>query len=246
MVGMNPEERFKITLKGGQMKSILKKPMFLAIMAFVLVSLLTGSIAFGAVVITRSMDATVNIVEDEDDFEFYRDAAATQVLSAIELPDVAPGEVSDFTLYVKNIGSSDLLVSQGASTMQASRGSLRLTFDGLAQKTLAPDQVARVDVVLSVPENASEGQVYFTFSVNGAASGGSSPTTTPTANPTSTPTATALNGQQIFNSYCISCHGSVPGTSRTQSQLVSFISGHQTGASLSSAQVTALATFIRP
>jgi len=228
------------------MKSILKKPMFLAIMAFVLVSLLTGGIAFGAVVITKSMDVTVNIVEDEDDFDFYEDAAATQVLSAIELPDVAPGETSDFTLYVKNTGSGNILLSQGASTMQASRGSLNLYFDGQAQKTLAPDQVARVDVILSVPENAPEGQVNFTFAVNGAASGGTSPTTTPTTNPTSTPTATALNGQQIFNTYCLSCHSGVPSTSRTRAQLVSFIPGHQTGGSLTSAAVTAVATYIKP
>jgi mono/diheme cytochrome c family protein len=107
-----------------------------------------------------------------------------------------------------------------------------------------------VDVVLSVPENAPEGQVSFTFSVNGVVSGTSpttTPTTVPTTNPTSTPTVTVLNGQQIFNTYCYTCHGGgVPGTSRTQAQLVSFISSHQTGASLTSAQVTALATLIRP
>ena len=232
------------------MKRIFSRPMFLAIMAFVIVSLLTGGIAFGAVVITKSMNATVTIVEEEDDFEFYRDAAATQVVSAIELPDVVPGETSDFTLYVKNTGTGNILVSQGASNVQASRGSLTLTFDGQAQRTLTPDQVARVDVVLSVPENAPEGQVNFTFSVNSVTSGTANPTTTPTTvpttNPTSTPTVTALNGQQIFNTYCYSCHGSVPGTSRTQAQLVSFISGHNTGASLTSAQVTALATLIRP
>ena len=234
------------------MKRIFRRPMFLAIMAFVIVSLLTGGIAFGAVVITKSMNATVTIVqeEEEDSFEFYRDAAATQVASSVVLPDVSPGQTSDFTLYVKNTGTSNILVSQGASNVQASRGSLTLTFDGQVQRTLAPDQVARVDVVLSVPETAPEGQVSFTFSVNGAVSGTANPTTTPTAvpttNPTSTPTVTALNGQQIFNTYCYTCHGSVPGTSRTQAQLVSFISGHNTGASLISAQVTALATLIRP
>jgi len=228
------------------MKNTLKKPMFLAIMAFVLVSLLTGSIAFGAVVITKSMNATVNIVQDEDDFEFYEDAAATRVLSAIELPDVAPGETSDFTLFVKNIGSGNILLSQGASTVQASRGSLTLTFDGQVQKTLAPDQVSRVDVILSVPENAPEGQVNFTFAVNGAASGATSPTTAPATTPASTPTVTALNGQQIFNTYCLSCHSGVPSTSRTQAQLLSFIPGHRTGGSLSSAQVTAVAAYIKP
>jgi archaellum component FlaG (FlaF/FlaG flagellin family) len=229
--------------------------MFLAIMAFVIVSLLTGGIAFGAVVITKSMNATVTIVEDqEDSFEFYRDAAATQSVSTIVLPDVAPGETTDFTLYVKNTGTSNLLVSQGATNVQASRGSLTLTFDGQAQKTLAPNQVARVDVILSVPENAPEGRVEFIFSVNGAVSGTANPTTTPTTNPTTTPntnptpvpTQTALNGQQIFATYCLSCHGSVPGTSRTQAQLVGFISGHNSGNSLTSAQVNALASFIKP
>jgi len=222
--------------------------MFLAIMAFVIVSLLTGSIAFGAVVITKSMNATVNIVpeEEEDSFEFYRDSAATQVASTIVLPDVAPGETSDVTLYVKNTGTRDILLSQGASNVQASRGSLTLTFDGQAQRTLAPDQVARVEVILSVPEDAPEGRVNFTFAVNGVSSGTTSPTTTPTTNPTTTPTVTALNGAQIFNTYCYTCHGSVPGTSRTQAQLVSFLSSHNTGASLTSAQLTALATLIRP
>jgi len=230
--------------------------MFLAIMAFVIISLLTGGIAFGAVVITKSMNATVNIVQEveQDSFEFYRDAAATQVAATIVLPDVAPGQTSDVTLYVKNTGTRDILLSQGASNVQASRGSLTLTFDGQAQRTLAPAQVARVDVFLSVPETASEGQVNFSFSVNGAASGTASPTTTPTTNPTTTPTTsptttptvTALNGQQIFNTYCYSCHGGVPSTSRTQAQLVSFISGHQTGSTLTSAAVTAVATYIRP
>src|SRR4030042_224650 len=174
--------------------NIFKRPMFLAIMAFVLVSLLTGGIAFGAVVITKSMNASVNIVQVQennivtqvDSFEFYRDAAATQPVTTIVLPDVDPGEITDFTLYVKNTGTSNLLVSQGATNVQASRGSLTLTFDGQAQKTLAPNQVARVNVILSVPENAPEGRVEFTFSVNGVVSGTANPTTTPATTPTPT------------------------------------------------------------
>jgi mono/diheme cytochrome c family protein len=60
--------------------------------------------------------------------------------------------------------------------------------------------------------------------------------------------APALNGQTIFNSSCTSCHGlsTATGTSRTQAQLISWIPGHNTGSSLTSAQVAAVAAYIKP
>ena len=77
-------------------------------------------------------------------------------------------------------------------------------------------------------------------------------TTTTTSLPVTTTTTTTtipsvLNEQAIFNTNCISCHRSPPlVANRTQAQLAVFISGHNTGRNLTSAQVTAIAIFLKP
>lgn len=72
-------------------------------------------------------------------------------------------------------------------------------------------------------------------------------TSLPVTTSTTTTTPAALNGQAIFNTNCISCHRSPPlVANRTQAQLAVFISGHNTGRNLTSAQVTAIAIFLKP
>ncbi|MFH1032500.1 MAG: DUF5666 domain-containing protein [Chloroflexota bacterium] len=56
----------------------------------------------------------------------------------------------------------------------------------------------------------------------------------------------AVTGKQVFSASCISCHTGAPNTTRTQAQLVDFISGHNTGRNLTPEQVAALAAWIKP
>ncbi|MDD4858655.1 MAG: hypothetical protein PHR56_00390 [Dehalococcoidales bacterium] len=73
------------------------------------------------------------------------------------------------------------------------------------------------------------------------------PTPIPTPTPTLTPTPTPISGQQVFSANCSNCHGSgAPSTSRTQAQLNSFISTHNTGRNLIAAQIAALASWLKP
>jgi mono/diheme cytochrome c family protein len=68
-----------------------------------------------------------------------------------------------------------------------------------------------------------------------------------TVGPVTTP-APALDGAAIFAASCTSCHGiaTARASSRTQSQLITWIPGHMTGSSLSPAQVEAVAAYIKP
>jgi len=204
----------------------------------------TAGVAYGATVFQKSLNVNVNVVEPAN-FEFYSDQAATQVITDIYLEDVEPGETSTFTVYIKNIGSVTETVTAGPNSIPASVGALTLTFNGRTSLTLSPGATARIAGTLRVLDNAPAGPIDFTFTVNSTPSTSSgNPTSTPTTTTTSTPTATTLSGQQIFSTYCLTCHSSLPGSNRTQSQLVNFISGHQTGASLTTNEVAAIAAFL--
>ena len=219
------------------MKNFFKKPVLVAIVSFIAVWSITAGIAYGATVFSRSMNASVKIV-GEASFSFYSDQAATQVINQVSLPDVSPGETSTFTVYLKNTSSVTEVISAGSNAVPPSVGTLTLTFDGQTQKTLAPGAVCKVVGTLRVSEDADDGSIDFSFSVNAA---------TATTGPTPTPTGTTLSGQQLFTTNCLSCHATgAPNTSRTKSQLLQFIPGHQTGSNLTAAEVAAIAAFIKP
>jgi hypothetical protein len=106
----------------------------------------------------------------------------------------------------------------------------------------------------------SLGGAYATVIINGSANPTTStvglPTTTKQPTSTAVPPTTAtpktttpvvLNGQAIFNANCLSCHRSrPPTTNRTQANLLTFISNHNTGRNLNAEQVAALVSFLKP
>ena len=217
------------------MKKLINKRVLFAIAAVVLIWGVTAGVAYGAAVFQKSLSASVRVVGGDANFEFYSNQAATQVITSINLPDVTPGGTSTFTVYLKNTGAVSETVSAGTNTVSASVGTLTLTFDGQTQTTLAPGAVCRVVGTLRVSNSATSGSLNFSLSVNATAA--SSPP----------PTGTALSGQQLFTTYCLSCHASgPPNTSRSGTQLVNYIAGHQTGSDLTAQEVAAIAAFVKP
>jgi hypothetical protein len=213
------------------MRRFLSKPVLLAIVLTVTAWLATSGMAFAVTVIQKSLNASVKIVREDADFSFYSDSAATHLITDVSLEDVSAGDDSRFTVYLKNTSNVALTVSAGTNTIPPSLGTLTLTFDGLAQKELAPGAICRVVGTFVASENAPEGDIDFSFSVQAVPAGN-----TP-------PPVTTLNGQQLFNNNCLSCHASgPPNTNRTQSQLVSFISGHRTGSGLTQEEAAAIAS----
>jgi len=202
----------------------------------------TAGAAFAALGISKSLTASVNVISGptaaggSPDFAFFSDSAATVPVSSVSLPDITPGGTSSFTIYVKNTGSIAETISAGSNTIPATTGTLTLTFDGASQKNLATGAICKVSGTLQAASTAVAGPVNFTFTINAepGSTGSSGGTTT-------------LNGQQIFAANCSACHSAgTVNTSRTQSQLLSFIPGHQTGRNLTSAEVNAVAVFIKP
>jgi len=203
-------------------EEILKKRIIFASVLCLAVWLIMGSIAYGATIFTKSLNASVRVVSNAD-FSFYSDAAATQPIASINLPDVTPGSTSTFTVYVKNISSADEILASGASTLPSSVGTLSLTFDGQNQKTLAANAVSRLVGTLNAPISAAAGTVNFTVAINASAATvqvnttTTSTTATAATTLTTTPTSTASNVsyasviQPIFNQLCITCHGSSGG-----------------------------------
>jgi mono/diheme cytochrome c family protein len=193
-----------ITKMGGGV--ILKKRILLALSLCFCVWLITASAMYGATVISKSLNATVKIVS-KGDFSFYSDAAATQLISSVNLPDVTPGGTSTFTVYIKNISQASLILNQGTTSVPSSAGTLSLSFDGQSQKTLAAGAISRLVGTLSALTNATAGDVNFTVAVNAA------PLTTGSAPPPTSASNVSYASviQPAFNQSCISCHGSSGG-----------------------------------
>ena len=217
------------------MRRFLSKPVLLAITLTIVVWLASSGMAFAVTVVQKTLNASVKIVREDVDFAFYSDSAATRLISDISLEDVLAGEDSRFTVYLKNTSTVAMTVSAGINTISPSVGTLTLTFDGLAQKELAPGAICRVVGTFIASDNAPEGSVDFSFIVQAVPAGNASPP------------VTTLSGQQLFNNNCLSCHASgAPNTSRTQPELASFISGHRTGSGLTQEEVAAIASFLKP
>ena len=115
--------------------------------------LTTLGAAYGATAFTRSLNASVKVLSNAN-FAFFSDAAATQPVTSISLPDVTPGGTSTFTVYVKNTSSTDELLT-GSNTVPSATGTLNLTFDGAAQKTLAANGVSKMVGTLNAPATAA-------------------------------------------------------------------------------------------
>jgi len=211
----------------------MAKPVLLALVSVITVWVITAGVAFAATVFQKSLNASVNIVA-EAAFEFYSDGAATHPIANVSLGDVSPDETSTFTVYLKNTSTSTETISAGSNTVPASVGTLTLKFDGQTQKNLAPGAITKIVGTLNVDDDATPGPINFSFSVKAV------PATT-----SSLPTTPVVSGQQLFNTYCTSCH-SLPNTNRTQTQLISFISGHNTGKNLTAEEIVAIASFIKP
>jgi len=212
------------------MKKILNKPILLAAISFIFVWVITGGLAYGATIITKSMNATVNVVADAS-FAFYSDQSTTQLINEISLPDVSPGGTSIFTFYVKNTGPIAETLFTGSDSLVPSIGLLNLKFDGQSEKTLVPNAVCKVIGTLIVSETTPPGPLNFTFSVNAVRETDSSP---------------ALNGQELFNAYCLVCHSSaLPGNGLSEEQLATYIGSHNTGSSLTSEQLASIASYLK-
>ncbi len=209
----------------------------LIVMLFIIVSVITAGIAYGASLFTKSLNAKVNVV-GQASFAFYSDDDAEHLLSEVGVPDVSPGGTATFTFYVKNTSTVSEKVFASTNTVPVSIGTLTLKFDGQNEKILAPGAITKVVGTLTLTSNASVGLVNFSLAVSAEPIQSSGTTTNP-------PPTTALNGQQIFAATCI-CHSLPPNTTRTQTQLLTFIPGHNTGSSLTTEEVAAVAAYIRP
>jgi hypothetical protein len=226
---------------------------------------------YAAVVIHKSMNASVIILEPN--FLFYSDLGATHLIDKISLPEVAPGSVTNFTFYVKNISPVSQTISAGNFIIPASMGTITLNFDGQPQKTLAANDITRADGTLMVTDQAQIMPKEYTILINAVpvtttqttsttvvptttkpitstivVPTTTKPTTSTTLIPTTTTsTQTVLNGQTIYNANCLSCHGSRPATNnRTLAQLSTFIANHNTGRNLTKEEVTAVVLFLKP
>ena len=218
------------------MRRLINRPILLAVASFIGVWGITGGIAYGATVFSKSLNASVNIVA-EASFSFYADEEATELITEVTLPDASPGETSTFVVYVKNTGPATETISAGSNTVATSIGTLTLRFDGQTQRELAPGAISRVVGKLRVSDDAPAGGIDFVFSVNAVPATGTGTEPPPTQGP---------SGQVLFSTYCVSCHVSgPPNTSRTQAQLQSFIANHQTGNNLTAEEVAAIAAFIK-
>ncbi|MBI2853981.1 MAG: c-type cytochrome [Chloroflexi bacterium] len=197
----------------------MKRPKLLAICAVVLAVIVgvAGGMTYAATVFNKAANAHVRIIAGSN-IGLYSNSSATNVVSTIEIGDVARGESEDVTFYVKNNGGVSTIISQGASTMPASVGTITLTFDGNTQKTLAPGEISKVVATFRAASGAAAGDVNFTISINYIDATDSTPGPTPTPIPTSTPTPTPTPApgtvsysatiQPILNASCVACHGS--------------------------------------
>lgn len=246
----------------------MKKRIILAAILCLSVWAVTAGVAFGATVFSKPLNATVKIVA-KGDFTYYSDAAATQPITTIALPDVNPGGTSTFTVYVKNTGKSDVTLAAGVNNVPASTGTLALTFDGLPIKTLAVNAVSKLVGTLTAPATATAGTVNFAFNVDATPL----TTTTPPGGTTTTTTTTAStvsyssSVQSAFNQYCVSCHGNSgavnlssysavmasqfngtaivsPGNAAGSTLYQAVTSGNMSGYGMSSAQAQSLADWI--
>ena len=147
------------------MKKFLKGRIFLLAVCLGLVWVVTAGIAFGLTAVTRSLNATVNIRANSD-FAFFSDAAASQLMTQVSLPEVEPGEESTFTVYVKNTSTVAETLTAGPNSVPPQVGTLTLSFDGQASKTLAPGAITRVVGTLTVLQTAESGPLNFSFSIN--------------------------------------------------------------------------------
>ncbi|MBI2958548.1 MAG: hypothetical protein HYY32_06875 [Chloroflexi bacterium] len=171
---------------------------------------IAGGISYAATVYLKTINAHVKIVGTAD-ISLFSDAAATQPIGMIEFGDMPQGSSQSKTFYVKNIGTADVTVSSGTSTVPSSAGALTMTFDGASQKTLDPGGISKVVATLTAPSTATVGDLSFSVSVNFVdATGGTTPTTTPTTttSPTTTPTLVSYSAviRPLLNANCVGCH----------------------------------------
>jgi hypothetical protein len=228
-------------VKNSAIKSIL-----FTIASFIIVWGGTAGIAYGATVFHKSLNATVRVT-GEANFEFFEDEDDDTPITSVSLPDAVPGGTSTFIVYLKNTGSVTGTVTAGTHSVSTSKGTLTLSFNGQNNVTLDPGEMTSVLGTLKLSSTIANGPFNFSFSIDASSDATTPTTTTTTPSPTGTTTTSpVLVGEQLFQTYCITCHSSgPPNTTRTQTQLVTFISGHRTGSSLSASQVSAIAAYMK-
>jgi mono/diheme cytochrome c family protein len=248
---------------------VVKKRILLAAILCLSVWAITAGVAVGATVFSKPLNATVKVLP-KGDFTYYSDAAATQPITTIALPDVNAGGTSTFTVYVKNTGKADVTIAAGVNNVPATTGTLALTFDGLPTKTLVVNAVSKLVGTLTAPATATSGTVNFAFNVDATPLATTTPpggTTTTTTPPTASTVSYSSSIQSAFNQYCVSCHGNsggvnlssysalmasqyngtavvTPGNSAGSILYQVVTSGNMSGYGMSSAQAQSLADWI--
>jgi hypothetical protein len=93
------------------------------------VCILVGVIAYAAYQASQKISSTGTIFTVN--VGVYKDAACTQNLTSIDWDGLWPGEVKNFTCYVKNTGSASEILSMTASNWQPSNATsfITLTWD---------------------------------------------------------------------------------------------------------------------
>ncbi|MDD5190791.1 MAG: fibronectin type III domain-containing protein [Dehalococcoidales bacterium] len=175
-------------------------------------------------------------------FNTVGDSAPTGVISATTpapattVPAGASGLSATAPSYnVVNLTWTDNAVNETGIRVQRATNNTFTT--GLSSTTLVPNASSYTDNAVT----ANSTYYYRVIAFNAA--GDATPSNTATITTPSAPLT--IDAAAVFAANCTACHG-IPSTSKTQAQLIPFISSHNTGNSLTAAQVNAIAAWLKP
>jgi len=160
-------------IKGTKIIKRLKRPsaflgngkrLKIVLSALVVILILYLSISILAQLSSRrtiSTYGTVNAVG----VEVYWDYACTDSVSSVDWGKLDPGSTRDVTLYVRNEGTSTLILSMSTSNWDPSGASGYMTLNwDYGGQSISPDEVVQVTFTLSISANI-EGITSFSFDI---------------------------------------------------------------------------------
>ena len=135
--------------------------------AIALVGLLVSMLASGALVSTKTITSTGVLATTN--LGLYSDSACTQSLASIDWGTISPGGSVNRTVYVKNLGNTQVTLSMAKTNWNPSTADGPLTLTWNRESTvLAANQVSTATLTLTVSSTASG---ITTFSVDIVISG---------------------------------------------------------------------------
>jgi len=119
--------------------------------------------ALGALVVTRTISNSGSVTAVG--VGVYSDSGCTTVLSAISWGTVNPGDVKNYTVYVRNEGTVSVTLSMTVSNWNPSSASSYITLIWNKEKYVLPaTQVVQAVLTLSVSSSVS-GVTSFSFDI---------------------------------------------------------------------------------